>query len=109
VIIGDLPIFPLNTLVSKMISSRVLSPTASTSLSRGAFVHPQPGFTDKIFSESSPFEKSQNTCVTMEFCGTKPKLNSVSGITMRGADIAKLDSKNSKQSTSMIENFNLMF
>jgi len=72
-------------LVSKMICRRVLSPTASSDFSSGAFVQPHPGTTFRIFSVSSPVENSQNECEIVEFCGTYPKSKSDSGIVSRGA------------------------
>ena len=68
-----------------MISSLVLSPTASAFLSSGAWVQPQPGLTCRIFKVSVPVEYSQKMWLILAFCGTKPKSNSVSGIVSCGA------------------------
>ena len=72
-------------LVSKIISSLALSPTAILSLSRGALVHPQPGTILSIKSESVPVDLSQNTWESFEFWGAKPKSNFEFGIVKLGS------------------------
>lgn len=63
-----------------MISSLVLSPTASAHFSSGAWVQPQPGLMRRIFRLSVPVECSQKTWLTLARCGTIPKSNFVSFI-----------------------------
>ncbi len=62
----------------KIISSFALSPAASSVLSSGALVHPQPGFTLKILSVSPPTFLIQKTWDTWLFCGVRPKSQKIS-------------------------------
>lgn len=77
--------------VLKIISNWVLSPTASSFFVRGALVHPQPGITLSIFSNSSPVEYNQKGYDILEFWGTYPKLNTDSLIVSLGAAEAEID------------------
>ena len=85
----------------------MLSPTASTFFSNGALVHPHPGFTLRILSVSSPVEYSQKTWLMVEFWGTYPKSNIVSGMVNLGALVA--DPVSNKTSTTVQSTHTILF
>lgn len=70
IMLALLLVFELKFPVLKMISTSVLSPTASTFFFRGAFVHPHPGRTSVIRRVSPPTLRSQNVCEMLAPCGT---------------------------------------
>jgi len=88
-----------------MISSAVLSPTASSFLAKGAFVQPHPGFTLRIFRESSPTDFIQNVWEIFEFCGANPKLKLSSGKNILDCAIAwEINKTKNRKRAAVIRN-----
>jgi hypothetical protein len=79
---------------SKIISSVVLSPAASSVFSNGAFVHLQPGLTFRILRVSPPMFLIQKVCETRLCCGVLPKFQKVSESQIFGGPALVRDKEN---------------